>query len=195
MIRKAKVERKTKETEIIVEIIIDGSGKSNIKTSIPFLDHMLEILAQHGLFDITLRAKGDIEVDYHHTVEDIGLCLGECFKKALGDFKGIRRYGESAVPMGESLSSVVLDICNRPNLIFNTPLVKEKIGAFDIELIREFFNSFAQKSGISLHINVSYGYNTHHIFESIFKAFARALDIASTIDKRITGVMSTKGKL
>ncbi|KPJ55777.1 MAG: imidazoleglycerol-phosphate dehydratase [Deltaproteobacteria bacterium DG_8] len=195
MIRKAKVERKTRETEITVEIIIDGSGKSNIQTSVPFLNHMLELLAQHGLFDITLRAKGDIEVDYHHTVEDIGLCLGECFKKALGDFKGIRRYGESTVPMGESLGSVVLDICNRPNLIFNTPLVKGKVGTFDIELVKEFFNSFAQESGISLHINVTYGDNTHHIIESIFKAFARALDIASTVDKRITGVMSTKGKL
>ena len=195
MIRKAKVERKTRETDITVEIIIDGSGKSNIQTSVPFLDHMLELLAQHGLFDITLKAKGDIEVDYHHTVEDIGVCLGECFKKALGDFKGIRRYGESTVPMGESLGSVVLDICNRPNLIFNTPLVKGKVGTFDIELVKEFFNSFAQKSGISLHINVTYGDNTHHIIESIFKAFARALDIASTVDKRITGVMSTKGKL
>jgi len=195
MIRKAKVERKTRETEITVEIIIDGSGKSNIQTSVPFLDHMLELLAQHGLFDITLKAKGDIEVDYHHTVEDIGFCLGECFKKALGDFKGIRRYGESTVPMGESLGSVVLDICNRPNLIFNTPLVKGKVGTFDIELVKEFFNSFAQESGISLHINVTYGDNTHHIIESIFKAFARALDIASTVDKRITGVMSTKGKL
>jgi len=195
MKRKATVERKTRETDITVEIIVDGSGKSNIQTSVPFLDHMLELLAQHGLFDITLEAKGDIEVDYHHTVEDIGICLGECFKKALGDFKGIRRYGESTVPMGESLGSVVLDICNRPNLIFNTPLVKGKVGTFDIELVKEFFNSFAQKSGISLHINVSYGDNTHHIIESIFKAFARALDMASTVDKRIMGVMSTKEKL
>jgi imidazoleglycerol-phosphate dehydratase len=174
---------------------IDGSGKSDIKTSVPFLDHMLELLAQHGLFDITLKAKGDIEIDYHHTVEDIAICLGECFKKALGDFKGIRRYGESTVPMGESLSSVVLDICNRPSLAFNTPLIKGKVGEFDIELVKEFFNAFAQKSGISLHINVSYGDNTHHIIEAIFKAFARALDIASIVDKRITGVMSTKGKL
>jgi len=195
MIRKAKVERKTRETDITVEITIDGSGKSNIQTSVPFLDHMLELLAQHGLFDITLKAKGDIKVDYHHTVEDIGACLGECFKKALGDFKGIKRYGESTVPMGESLGSVALDICNRPNMIFNTPLIKGKVGTFDIELVKEFFNSFVQKSGISLHINVTYGDNTHHIIESIFKAFARALDMASTIDKRITGVMSTKGKL
>lgn len=193
--RKAKVERKTRETDITLEMNIDGSGERVIQTSVPFLDHMLELLAQHGLFDITLKARGDIEVDYHHLVEDIGICLGECFKKALGDFKGIRRYGESATPMGESLGSVVLDICNRPNLIFNTPLVNEKVGTFDTELIREFFNAFTQKSGISLHINVTYGDNTHHIIEAIFKAFARALDMASTVDKRITGVMSTKGKL
>ena len=193
--RKAKVKRKTKETEITVEINVDGSGNSDIETSIPFLDHMLELLAQHGLFDITLKAKGDIEVDYHHTVEDIGICLGECFKKALGDFKGIKRYGESTVPMDESLGSIVLDVCNRPSLIFNTPLVKGKVGTFDVELVKEFFNAFAQKSGISLHINVPYGDNAHHIIESIFKAFARALDMASTVDKRITGVMSTKGKL
>ena len=193
--RKAKVERKTRETDITLEMNIDGSGERAIQTSVPFLDHMLELLAQHGLFDITLKARGDIEVDYHHLVEDIGICLGECFKKALGDFKGIRRYGESATPMGESLGSVVLDICNRPNLIFNTPLVNEKVGTFDTELIREFFNAFTQRSGISLHINVTYGDNTHHIIEAIFKAFARALDVASTVDKRITGVMSTKGKL
>ena len=193
--RKAKVERKTKETEIAVEINIDGSGQGNIKTSIPFLDHMLELLARHGLFDITIKAKGDIEVDYHHTVEDIGICLGECFKKALGDFKGIKRYGESTVPMDESVSSVVLDICNRSNLVFDAPLAKEKVGTFDSELIKEFFNAFAQKSGMSLHIKVPYGKNTHHIIEAVFKAFARALDMASTVDKRITGVMSTKGEL
>jgi len=152
-------------------------------------------LSQHGLFDITLKATGDTEVDYHHTVEDVGICLGECFKKALGDFKGIRRYGESTVPMGESLSSVVLDICNRPHLVFNAPLTQGKVGSFDNELVKEFFNAFVQKSGISLHINVTYGDNTHHIVEAIFKAFARALDIASTLDKRITGVMSTKGQL
>ena len=193
--RKAEVKRKTRETDIAVEITIDGSGERTIHTSVAFLDHMLELLAQHGLFDITLKAKGDTEVDYHHTVEDVGICLGECFKKALGDLKGIKRYGEATVPMGESLGSVVLDICNRPNLAFNTPLVKGKVGSFDIELVKEFFNAFAQRSGISLHINVSYGDNTHHIIESIFKAFARALDMASTVDERIAGVMSTKGEL
>ncbi len=193
--RKAKVERKTKETDITVEMNIDGSGKADIQTSVPFLNHMLDLLAQHGLFDITIKARGDIEVHYHHTVEDIGICLGECFKKALGDFQGIKRYGESNVPMDESLGSVVLDICNRPGLVFDTPLIKEKVGTFDSELVREFFNAFAQKSGMSLHIKVPYGDNTHHIIEAVFKSFARALDMASTVDKRITGVMSTKGKL
>jgi imidazoleglycerol-phosphate dehydratase len=193
--RKAKVERKTKETEIVAEVVIDGSGKSAIHTSVPFLDHMLELLAQHGLFDITLRAKGDIKVDDHHTVEDVGICLGECVKKALGDGKGIRRYGEATVPMGEALGSVVLDICNRPHLVFNAPLTKEKVGEFDVELVKEFFCAYTQRSGMSLHINVTYGDNAHHIIESIFKAFARALDMATTIDKRITGVMSTKGTL
>jgi imidazoleglycerol-phosphate dehydratase len=193
--RKAKVKRKTRETDITVEINIDGSGERTIQTSVSFLDHMVELLAQHGLFDITIKATGDTEVDYHHTVEDIGICLGECFKKALGDLKGIKRYGEATIPMGESLGSVVLDICNRPNLTFNTPLVEGKVGTFDIELVKEFFSAFAQKSGISLHINVTYGDNTHHIIEAIFKAFARALDMASTVDKRIVGVMSTKGKL
>jgi len=193
--RKTKVTRKTRETDITVEINIDGSGKRTIQTSVSFLDHMIELLAQHGLFDITIKAKGDTEVDYHHTVEDIGICLGECFKKALGDLKGIKRYGEATIPMGESLGSVVLDICNRPNLTFNTPLVEGKVGTFDIELVKEFFSAFAQKSGISLHINVTYGDNTHHIIEAIFKAFARALDMASTVDKRIVGVLSTKGKL
>ena len=193
--RKAKVERKTKETAVSVAIAIDGSGKSTISTSIPFMDHMLDLLAQHGLFDITVRAQGDIEVDYHHTVEDIGIALGECFKKALGDCKGIRRYGESTVPMDESLGSVVLDICNRPGLVYDTPLLKGKVGTFDVELVKEFFSAFAHNSGMALHIKVPYGENAHHIIEAIFKSFARALDMATAVDKRIVGVMSTKGKL
>jgi len=193
--RKAKVQRKTKETTVAVAIAIDGSGKSTISTSIPFMDHMLDLLAQHGLFDITVRAQGDIEVDYHHTVEDIGIALGECFKKALGDCKGIRRYGESTVPMDESLGSVVLDICNRPGLVYDTPLLQGKVGTFDVELVKEFFSAFAHNSGMALHIKVPYGENAHHIIEAIFKSFARALDMATAVDKRIVGVMSTKGKL
>ena len=193
--RKAKVERKTRETDVAVELAIDGSGKSSISTSVPFLDHMLELFARHGLFDLTVRAKGDIAVDYHHTVEDIGIALGECLKKALGDCKGIRRYGEATVPMDESLSTVVLDICNRPGLVYDTPLTREKVGTFDVELVKEFFSALAKNSGIALHIKAPYGENAHHIIEAIFKAFARALDMATTVDERIVGVMSTKGKL
>lgn len=193
--RKAAVERKTRETAITVAVTIDGSGRGNISSSIPFLDHMLELLAQHGLFDITLEARGDTEVDYHHTVEDIGISLGDCFKKALGDCTGIRRYGEATVPMDESLGRVVLDICNRPNLVFDTPLTKGKVGSFDVELVKEFFSAFVHKSGIALHITVPYGENTHHIIEAIFKSFARALDMATGVDSRIVGVMSTKGEL
>jgi len=193
--RNATVERKTKETEITVTLTLEGTGKGDIATSIPFLDHMLDLLAQHGLFDITIKAKGDIEVDYHHTVEDVGIALGDCLKKALGDCKGIKRYGESSVPMDESLGSVVLDICNRPNLVFDTPLGQGKVGTFDVELVKEFFNAFAHHSGIALHIKVPYGDNAHHIIEAIFKSFARALDAATTVDTRIIGVMSTKGKL
>lgn len=193
--RKATVKRKTKETAITVAVTIDGSGKGDIKTSVPFLDHMLDLLKQHGLFDITIKATGDIEVDYHHTVEDIGISLGDCFKKAMGDCKGIKRYGESSVPMDESLASVVLDICNRPNLVFDIPGIQGKVGTFDVELVKEFFNAFAHNSGIALHIKVPYGDNAHHIIEAVFKAFARALDVATTVDTRIVGVMSTKGKL
>jgi len=194
--RKARVERKTKETDVAVEIVIDGSGKSSISTSVPFLDHMLELFARHGLFDLNVRAKGDIEVDYHHTVEDIGISLGECLKKALGDCKGIRRYGEAAVPMDESLSTVVLDICNRPGLVYDTPALRQgTVGTFDVELVKEFFSALAKNSGIALHIKAPYGENAHHIIEAIFKAFARALDMATMVDERIVGVMSTKGKL
>ena len=193
--RKATVKRKTKETAITVAVTIDGSGKGDIKTSVPFLDHMLDLLTQHGLFDITMKAKGDIEVDYHHTVEDIGISLGDCFKKAMGDCKGIKRYGEASVPMDESLASVVLDICNRPNLVFDIPGIQGKVGTFDVELVKEFFSAFAHNSGIALHVKVPYGENMHHIIEAVFKAFARALDMATAVDTRIVGVMSTKGKL
>ncbi len=193
--RNATVERKTKETEISVSLTLDGTGEGKIQTSIPFMDHMLDLFKQHGLFDITIKAAGDIEVDYHHTVEDIGISLGECLKKALGDCKGIKRYGEASVPMDESLASVVLDICNRPNLVFDIPRIQGKVGTFDVELVKEFFSAFAHNSGIALHIKVPYGENTHHIIEAIFKAFARALDMATTVDQRITGVMSTKGTL
>jgi len=194
--RRAQVLRNTLETQISINLNLDGTGKSVLETGVPFLDHMLELFTQHGLFDLTVRATGDIAVDYHHTVEDIGIALGECLKKALGDCKGIRRYGEATVPMDESLSTVVLDICNRPGLVYDTPALRQgTVGTFDVELVKEFFGALAKNSGMALHIKAPYGENAHHIIEAIFKAFARALDMATMVDERIVGVMSTKGKL
>ena len=193
--RQAQVTRNTLETQISVNINLDGTGKAVLETGVPFLDHMLDQIARHGMMDIEINAKGDLHIDAHHTVEDIGISLGECLKKALGDCKGIKRYGEASVPMDESLASVVLDICNRPNLVFDIPRIQGKVGTFDVELVKEFFGAFAHNSGIALHIKVPYGENMHHIIEAVFKAFAQALDMATTVDKRIAGVMSTKGTL
>lgn len=194
--RKAKVERKTKETNIKVELRIDGTGKYDVKTGIPFLNHMLSLFSRHGLFDLNVRAKGDTEVDYHHTVEDIGIVLGDAIKKALGDKKGIRRYGEASVPMDETLATVSIDISGRPYLIYNVKLPKKaKLKEFDPDLVEDFFRSIVNHSGITLHINLIYGRDTHHILEAIFKAFGRALDLATMIDTRIKGIPSTKGRL
>ncbi|MFH2013279.1 MAG: imidazoleglycerol-phosphate dehydratase HisB [Pseudomonadota bacterium] len=195
MERKAKIERKTSETNIKLDLNIDGSGICGVETSVPFLDHMLSLMAKHGFFDLTIKAKGDTSVDFHHTVEDVGICLGEGFKQALGKKDGIVRYGEASVPMVEAMASVVLDICDRPFLVYNNKLKKGKTGEFDTELIWEFFRAFSSSAGITLHINVMYGKDTHHTIEAVFKAFGRALDKATSIDKRIEGVMSTKGKL
>ncbi len=195
MSRSAIIERITKETKIKLSLTVDGSGRSSISTSVPFLDHMLNLFARHGFFDLSVEARGDIEIDFHHTVEDIGIVLGEAFKQALGDKNGIRRYGQAAVPMDETVASVVVDISGRPYLVYHVNLPKVKIGEFDVELAREFFQAFVNHCGINLHINVMYGDNVHHIIEACFKAFARALDSASQIDPRITGVMSTKGVL
>lgn len=194
--RKAKVERKTKETDIAVEINLDGSGKYSINTSIPFLDHMLSLMCKHGLFDTKLKAKGDIEIDYHHTVEDVGIVLGKAIKQALGDMKGISRYGQASVPMDEALASVSLDISGRPYLIYKVEFPKKsKLKDFDPDLIEDFLQAFVSNSGITLHINVLYGRNTHHIIEAIFKGIGRALKQAVTIDPRIKGLPTTKGKL
>jgi len=193
--RIGEVDRKTKETKISLKLNIDGRGKSDISTSIPFLDHMLELMCAHGFFDITLKATGDIKVDYHHTMEDIGICLGEGVKKALGDKGKIKRYGQALLPMDETLACVVLDISNRPHLVYNVNVEARKIGDLDTELMKEFFQGFAIHSGTTLHINILYGQNTHHIFESIFKAFGKALDEATSMDKRIEGPLSTKGIL
>jgi len=195
MSRTASIERVTKETRIRLSINLDGSGVGKICTSVPFLDHMLDLFARHGLFDLEVEAQGDIDIDFHHTVEDIGIVLGQALKEALGDKKGIRRYGQASVPMDETLASVALDLSGRPYLVYNVKLPKVKIGEFDVELGREFFQAFVNNAGINLHLNVMYGDNVHHVLEACFKGFARALDMATQLDPRIEGVMSTKGKL
>jgi imidazoleglycerol-phosphate dehydratase len=195
MSRKASIERVTNETRIRLELSIDGAGKAKICTSVPFLDHMLNLFARHGFFDLEVEASGDIDIDFHHTVEDIGIVLGEAFKQALGDKKGIRRYGQATVPMDETLASVAIDISGRPYLVYHVTLPKVKIGEFDVELAREFFQAFVNHCGLNLHINVMYGENVHHIIEACFKAVARAMDVATQLDPRVEGVMSTKGVL
>jgi imidazoleglycerol-phosphate dehydratase len=195
MQRRYHLDRKTGETEISIDLDLDGEGRYNITTGISFLDHMLAQIAKHGLFDLEIDAKGDLEVDFHHTVEDIGIALGEAFKDALGDKSGIRRYGYATIPLNESLASVALDVSGRPFLVYNVDIPNKMVGEFDVELIEEFFRAFVNNSGISLHINVIYGSNVHHTVEAIFKAFARALDEATSIDLRVKGIPSTKGKL
>jgi imidazoleglycerol-phosphate dehydratase len=195
MSRYAEVERVTKETRIKLSLEVDGCGEGAICTSVPFLDHMLNLFARHGLFDLEIEACGDIDIDFHHTVEDIGIVLGEAFKQALADKKGIRRYGQATVPMDETLASVAVDISGRPFLVYNVRLPKVKIGDFDVELAREFFQAFANHCSLNLHINVMYGDNVHHILEACFKAVARAMDTATQLDPRVQGIMSTKGVL
>ena len=195
MSRKASLERITKETQIKLTLEIDGRGEAKIYSSVPFLDHMLDLFTRHGLFDLQIEAKGDIDIDFHHTVEDIGIVLGQAFREALGDKKGIRRYGQASVPMDETQASVAIDLSGRPYMVYNVKLPKVKIGEFDVELAREFFQAFANNAGANLHINVLYGDNVHHILEACFKGMARALDMATQVDPRIEGVLSTKGKL
>jgi imidazoleglycerol-phosphate dehydratase len=193
--RMAEIKRATKETDIDITINLDGSGTSEINTGIGFFDHMLTLFSRHGFFDLKIQAKGDLEVDQHHTVEDVGICLGKAFIKACGDKAGIRRYGNATIPMSDSLATVIIDLCDRPFLVFNVSLPNEKVGDFDTELIEEFFHAFVNNAGATLHINVNYGNNTHHIIEAIFKAFGRALDQSVSYDERIKGVLSTKGIL
>lgn len=195
MARTSTIERLTKETRIKLTIDLDGSGSGKICTSVPFLDHMLNLFARHGFFDLEIEASGDIDIDFHHTVEDIGIVLGQAIREALGDKKGIRRYGQASVPMDETLASVATDLSGRPFLVYNVRLPKVKIGEFDVELAREFFQALVNNLGANLHINVMYGDNVHHILEACFKATARALDMATQLDPRIEGVLSTKGKL
>ncbi len=194
--RKARIERKTKETQIAAEMNLDGTGTYTIKTPIPFFDHMLTLMCKHGLFDMKLVAKGDVEIDDHHTVEDTGIVLGKVLKEALGDMKGISRYGQASVPMDEALAQVSLDISGRAYLVYNVAFPKKsKLREFDPDLIEDFLQAFAGSAGITLHVNVPYGRNTHHIIEAVFKALGRALKQAVTIDPRVKGVPSTKGSL
>jgi imidazoleglycerol-phosphate dehydratase len=193
--RTGTVERKTKETEIVVAVDLEGSGKAEIETGMPFFNHMLDSFSRHGLFDIKLQARGDLEVDYHHTVEDVGLALGEAFKKALGDKHGIRRFGEASCPLDETLAKVVIDLSGRPYLSYNVKIRPGRVGSFDTDLPHEFYAAFTNQLGMNLHIDVIRGENPHHIIEACFKAFARAMDMATSFDERISGVLSTKGSL
>jgi imidazoleglycerol-phosphate dehydratase len=195
MNRTADIKRTTKETDIALSINLDGSAKEQISTGIGFMDHMLDLFTRHGLFDLNVTAQGDLKVDAHHTVEDIGIVLGQAIKEALGDKKSIKRYGTTFVPMDEALAMVSLDLSGRPFLVFNAQFTSDKVGEMDTELVEEFFRSVAFNACMNLHIKVLYGSNNHHIVEAIFKAFGRALDEATRVDDRIQGVMSTKGSL
>ena len=195
MARTGKLERKTKETDIAVTIQVDGTGQAEVETGMPFLDHMLDSFSRHGLFDIKIRAEGDLEVDYHHTVEDVGLALGQAFKEALGDKQGIRRFGEASCPLDETLARVVVDLSGRPYLSYNVKIRPGRVGDFDTDLPHEFYAAFANQLGMNLHIDVVRGENPHHIIEACFKAFARAMDMATQLDSRVEGVLSTKGSL
>jgi len=196
MTRSAKIDRKTKETNIELNLNLDGKGLSEIETGIPFINHMLSLMTAHGFMDIQLSAKGDTDVDYHHTVEDIGICVGMAINKALGDKKGIRRYGQATIPMDEALANVVIDISNRPFLAYRVSLSESKTGSFDVGILNEFFRALVNYSGITMHVDLLSGKDPHHVAESIFKAFGRALDMATRIEKRLEGkIPSTKGVL
>lgn len=193
--RTARIDRKTRETDISIELNLDGSGTYRNKTGIPFLDHMLDLLAKHALFDLTVEAKGDLEVDYHHTVEDVGLALGEALNAALGDRAGINRYGWSLVPMDESLCQVAIDLGGRPYMVYSVATKKRKIRDFDIDLIEEFFRAFATQGRMNLHIAHLYGQEPHHAIESVFKGVAKALLQAVSLNPRVKGIPSSKGRL
>ena len=193
--RKGEVVRETSETRISMNLELDGQGTSDISTGVGFLDHMLELFARHGLFDLEVRCKGDLEVDAHHTVEDVGICLGLAVKEALGSAKGIKRYGWVVLPMDEALATVALDLGGRPYLAVSLPTLDGDIGGFAMELLPEFFQAFCNNAGANLHIRVDSGRNRHHMAEAIFKAFSKALDQAVAVDPRVQGVPSTKGRL
>ncbi len=194
--RTAQVKRDTLETQITVELDLDGSGKNSLDTGVPFLEHMLEQIARHGLLDVSVQAKGDLHIDAHHTVEDIGITLGQAFTQALGDRKGIRRYGHAYVPLDEALSRVVIDFSGRPGLEYHVSFARARIGDFDVDLLHEFFQGFVNHANVTLHIDCLRGDNAHHIAETVFKAFGRAIRMAAEPDPRMAGMMpSTKGSL
>jgi imidazoleglycerol-phosphate dehydratase len=194
--RQARIERKTKETEVTLSLDLDGTGASKVETTIPFFNHMLEAWSKHGLMDLAVDAHGDIDVDLHHTVEDVGIVLGKALREALGDRKGIARYGTAFLPMDETLVSASVDISGRPYLVFNVPLQRTRIGTFDLDLLKDFFRAFAFNAELTLHLNMHYGENLHHIAEAVFKAAARALAEATRLNPRIAGqVPSTKGTI
>ncbi|HKU69730.1 MAG TPA: imidazoleglycerol-phosphate dehydratase HisB [Burkholderiales bacterium] len=193
--RKAEVKRNTKETQIAVKLNLDGKGKANIATGIGFLDHMLDQVARHGVFDLEVVAKGDLHIDAHHTVEDIGITLGQAFAKAVGDKKGVRRYGHAYVPLDEALSRAVVDLSGRPGMEFHIDFTRARIGEFDVDLVHEFFQGFINHAQVTLHVENLRGTNAHHQAETAFKAFARALRMAVEADPRVKDVPSTKGKL
>ncbi len=193
--RWAEIDRQTKETSVRARWELDGTGSGTIATTIPFVDHMLDLLAKHGFFNLTVEAKGDTEIDDHHTVEDIGIVLGAALKEALEKKSGIRRFGWATVPLDETLAQVVVDLSGRPFLVYNVSLPHRQVKGFDLGLFEDFFQAFVSQGGLNLHVNVHYGRNSHHIMEAIFKGLAKALDQATTIDDRVSGVLSTKGSL
>ena len=193
--RVARVERRTRETEILLQLNVDGRGETAIDTTIPFFNHMLEAAGKHGLLDLRVSARGDTEVDLHHTVEDVGICLGKAFHEALGDKRGIVRFGTAYVPMDEALAAVHVDVSERPYFSYSVPFAKTRVGNFDLDLLKDFFRAFAMNAMLNLHVNLHYGENLHHIAEALFKAFGRALAEASRMNPRIEGVLSTKGAL
>ena len=195
MSRDAKISRTTKETDINLSLSIDGQGKASINTGVAFLDHMLTLWTVHGFFDLDLDATGDLEVDAHHTVEDIGICLGKALTQAIGNLSGIKRFGNASIPMEETMACVNLDICNRPYLVYKVNFLTSKTGGFDTELVEEFLRAMVVNSGMTLHVQVPYGKNSHHIAEAVFKALGRAIDQATQFDSRLKGPLSSKGML
>ena len=193
--RAAEVERKTRETQVKVALKVDGTGHGEIATGVPFLDHMLESFARHGFFDLKVEAHGDLHIDEHHTVEDVGIVLGRAFRQALGDRSGIRRFGEATVPLDEALCTAVVDISGRSYLSYEVPVAQERVGNFPTELVQDFMKAFSDEAGLNLHLHLHAGRNPHHVIETVFKSFARAMDQASSLEPRVSGVLSTKGTL